>query len=117
MRWNSGPTMFDSVTGPRASSDTNTDLPSAVWPVTPRRLGGGQDVGQFGLAVHAHTPVALRVLEIVEVEPTARAAVGARRDVDDARRRAGLDAIEQQVGEEERPQVVDREGALQSVDG
>ena len=43
------------------------------------------------------------------------AAVGFRGDGDDARRRRGLEAVEQQIGQQKRREVIDRKGQLEPV--
>ena len=77
------------------------------------QLVGEQDVGQLGLVVRALTAVAPLALEVVEVD--AAHGLRARRDGDDPGRGGGPEPVQQQVRQQERREVVDRERALQTV--
>ena len=80
-----------------------------------RQLAGEQGVGELGVAIRLPAVETAFHLQVGEVDVPA--AVHARTDVDDARGRAGAEPVEQQVGQQERRQVVDREGTLVAVGG
>ena len=80
-----------------------------------RQLAGEQGVGELGVAIRLPAVETAFHLQVVEVDVPA--AVHARADVDDARRGAGAQPLQQQVGQQERCQVVDRKGALVAVGG
>ncbi|MEJ0042246.1 MAG: hypothetical protein WDM81_08530 [Rhizomicrobium sp.] len=80
----------------------------------PRQLAREQDVHELRGAVGAEGAVALAELKVVEVDPAG--AVGHRSGGDDARARRRLQVGQQNIGDDEIGQVVDREGHLQPVD-
>jgi hypothetical protein len=80
-----------------------------------RQLIGEQHIGELGLAVGAapaEAPVALQVIEVDPAAPKRR-----RGDVYHPAGRAVLEQLQQQVGEQERAQMVHREGGLEAVGG
>ena len=81
---------------------------------SPRQLVGEQHVGELGLVVGARTRVGPFALEVVEVDPAHGLRVGG-----DGDHPAGAlsEPVEQQVGQQERGEVVEREGALEAVGG
>ncbi len=87
--------------------------PRAVEPSS--QLVGEQDQRQLGLVVRPHPVVILFGHQVVKVDR--RFAVVIASDIDHPRRRAGLEHVQQQVGEQERRQVVDREDGLNAVYG
>ena len=82
--------------------------------VEPRRqFPGEQNVAEFGAAVGPHHCPIVRACEIASID--AVAAVRLRGDRDDPRRCRSLQAVEQQIGQQERCEVIDREGQLETV--
>ena len=79
----------------------------------PGQLVGEQDVGELGLVVGPCAGVGPFALEVVEVDPPHGLRVGGDRD--HAGRCALLQPVEQQVGEQERREVVEGEGVLEPV--
>ena len=88
----------------------------AVQPA--RQFIGELDVGQFGLAVDLRPGVAVLALQAPKlIFPVAWAPEDAGGHGHDPGRGAGGEPVQEQPGEQERGQVVDRERALQSVGG
>ena len=79
------------------------------------QLVGEHDVGQLRGVVGMLPRIRGRALQVVEVD--AAGGVRAGGDGDDPRRRAGLQAVQQQVGEQERGEMVEGEGVFQAVGG
>jgi hypothetical protein len=77
------------------------------------QLVGEHDVGQLGLVVGPLSGVSALALQVVEVDATHRLGPGG--DGHDPCGCARLEPVEQQVGEQERAEVVDREGVFQAV--
>ena len=80
-----------------------------------RQLVGEHHVGQLGCVVGTLPRVLLLTLQVVEVEATCRMRAG--RHGDDPGWGAGFEPVEQQVGEQKRREVVEREGVLQAIGG
>ncbi len=81
---------------------------------TPCELVRVHEQRELGLRVRAPDIVAPAQLQIVQSDATRRMRIGA--DVDHTRGRAGFELVEQQVGEQERRQKVDRHGHLHAID-
>ena len=81
----------------------------------PGQLVGEQDVGELGLVVGPRAGVGPFALQVVEVDPAQLVRVGGDRD--HPGRGALLEPVEEQVGEQERREMVEREGALEPVSG
>jgi len=81
----------------------------------PGQLVGEQDVGELGLVVGLRAGVGPFALQVVEVDLPHGLRVG--RDRDDAGRSALHQAVAEQVGEQERREMVEGEGVLESVGG
>ena len=79
------------------------------------QLVGEHDVGELGLVVGALSGVVASALQVVELDAAHRLCAGG--DGDDPCGCAGLEPIQQQVGEQERGEVVEGERALQAVGG
>src|SRR5581483_9986604 len=75
-----------------------------------------EDVGELGLRVDGEAAVVTGRLQVVEIETVARTLVRVGRDVDDPGRRTRAYAVEEQVGEQEVPEVVDAERHLEALD-
>ena len=82
-----------------------------------RQLCGEEDVRELGLAVASESPPTVGAFSIQVVERDVRTPVGIRGGGDDASRCALLQPVDEQVGEEERCQVVDGPGLLDAVLG
>ena len=80
-----------------------------------RQLVGEQHVGELGLVVGALAVVGPLALQVVEVDPAHRLRPG--RHGDHAGGSAGNQQVLELVGEEERGEVVEREGVLEAVHG
>jgi len=72
-----------------------------------------QNLRELRLTVRAEAAVSPIALEVVEMDRAAR--VGARGDVDDARRRGLLEEVEQQVRQQKSGKIVDLERSLEAV--
>src|SRR5690348_12972116 len=79
----------------------------------PRQLIREEDIGELRFAVDAEGEVAAAVLHIVEGNVGAGMHGGG--DGDDAGGRAGFQRLEQQVGQQERREVIERERHLNAV--
>ena len=82
---------------------------------SPGQFVAEQDVGQLGLVVGPCAEVAALALQVVEVDAAKLVGVGG--DDDDAGGGAVLEPVEEQVGEQERREVVEGEGAFEPVRG
>src|SRR5208282_2956353 len=80
---------------------------------SPLQLEGEQQVGELALPVSHPLAVAMLPLEIVETN--AAHAMRAAADVDDPGALGGAQAIEQQAGQREMPQVIGAELHLEAV--
>ena len=85
----------------------------ARTPQTAGQLDGEHDVGELGLVVGTLSGVVASALQVVEVD--AAQALCAGRNRDDPRRCAGFEPIKEQVGEEERRQVVEGKRVLLAI--
>ena len=75
---------------------------------------GEENVAELGAPIGPeHRPI-VRLSEGIEVE--AVAAMRLRGDGDDPRWRGGLEAFEQQISQQERRQMIDREGQLEPIE-
>ena len=84
---------------------------------TARELAGEHDVGELGLAVAREAAAFPRTLGVEVVERDELSLVRIRRRRDDASGSGCLEPVEQQRGQQERREVVERPGALDAVDG
>src|SRR2546430_17520685 len=85
--------------------------PLETWWEPPRE----EDLRELRLTVRAEAAVSLLALEVVEMDRATR--VGARGDVDDARRRGFDQEIEEEVRQQKHGEVVDLERPLKAVRG
>ena len=80
-----------------------------------RQFVGEHHVGQLGRVVGALPRVLQLALQIVEIQAAER--MGAGGHSDNPRRCAGLQPVQQQVRQQERGEVIERERVLQAVGG